>query len=334
MATGICGKRALPKRSPLALRRCCLAIALAAAGCSPPPPPPVGPVRFYASPGLPGATVVDLARRSGIAEPIPVGRPEEAEVAWLTDPTEALALGDRAAPGSAPEQPRVPDDFLDPRRRFAPVGAIAQVIVASTRTPPRFVPDELRELADPRVRGSVAMTPLGRGDGPLLVAALELAYGARGTHGWLAQLAGNSPLLVETDAEAVARVAAGKAAVALVDSLTAGGELARSGLRVVFPDQEAKGCVTVPTALVVLPGASPSARKFSAWLAGPDAEEVLALRAPGLLPIRDGALAPDGMIPAWKLKTLTVKWGALAEGEESWSRRLAGWPARVPAGPP
>jgi ABC-type Fe3+ transport system substrate-binding protein len=132
---------------------------------------------------------------------------------------------------------------------------------------------------------------------------------------------------VETGEEAVARVAAGKAAVALVDSLTAGGQMARSGLRLVFPDQKAKGCVTIPTALVVLPGASAAARKFSAWLAGPETEELLALRAPGLLPIREAAQAAEGIVPVWKLTALTVKWDALAEGEEAWSRRLASWPA-------
>lgn len=314
------------------MRRSWVALAVALiAGCHRAPPVTVEPVRFYVAPGLPGELVAELARGFRIASPTLVPRVEDAEVAWFRDPTEALALGERAVPGSAPEQPRAPEAYRDPQRRFAPVGAIAHVIVASTRSPPPFVPDELRELADPRVRGAVAMTPLGRGDGPMLVAALELAYGERGTRGWLEQLAGNGPLLVETGAEAVARVVAGKAAVALVDSLTAGGELSRSGLRLVFPDQKAKGCVTIPTALVVLPGASAAARKLSAWLSGPDAEEVLALRAPGLLPLRDEALAPEGVLPVWKLKALTVKWDALAEGEADWRRRLADWPASEPA---
>lgn len=298
------------------------------AGCYRPPPVTVEPVRLWVAPGLPGEVAAELARGFKIADPKLVATIDEAEVAWLRDPTEAIDLARRVRLSSAPEQPRVPDAFQDPARRFAPVGAIAHVLVLPDRPAAGWSPDELRELADPRVRGRVAMTALGRGDGPLVVAALELAYGERGATGWLEQLARNEPVLVGTDAEAVARVADGSAAVALVDSLTAGAARGRPGLRIVFPDQKAKGCVTIPTALVLLNGASPAARKFSAWLASPDAEEVLAQRVPGLLPLREGATAPDGIVPVWKMTALTVKWDALAQREPWWEQWLATWPAR------
>lgn len=310
------------------MRRTWLVVAVALiAGCRRPPPAPASPVRFYVAPGLPGAAAADLARAFKIAIPTLVHRIEEAEVAWLRDPTEALALGDRAAPGSAPEEPRVPERFLDPRRRFAPVGAVAKVLVLSAREAPPFPVSGLRHLGDPRLRGRVAMAPLGRGDGPLLVAALELGYGGHPTRGWLEQVAANAPQLVESDAEAVARVVAGRATVALADSLTAGAEQARGGVKVVFPDQESRGCVTIPTALVVLPGASSGARRLSAWLAGPDAEELIARRAPGLLPLRDGAAAPAGILPVWKLETPKLSLEALERGADAWVGRLATWPA-------
>lgn len=298
------------------------------AGCYRPPPVTVEPVRLWVAPGLPGEVAAELARGFKIADPKLVATIDEAEVAWLRDPTEAIGLARRVPLASAPEQPRVPDAFQDPGRRFAPVGAIGHVLVLPDRPAAGWIPDELRELADPRVRGKAAMTALGRGDGPLVVAALELAYGERGAKGWLEQLARNDPVLVEADAEAVARVADGSAAVALVDSLAAGAARGRPGLRIVFPDQKAKGCVTIPTALVLLNGASPAARKFSAWLASPDAEEVLVQRVPGLLPLREGAAAPDGIVPVWKMAALTVKWDALAQREPWWEQWLATWPAR------
>lgn len=314
MATANGGKRAL------------LAVALAV-GCSAPPPPPVGPVRLYASPGLPGAMVADLARRSGIAEPILVGRPEEAEVAWLQDPTEALALGALAAPGNAPEQPGVPEKFADPAHRFAPIGAVARVIVISERAGEPVVPGSLRELGEARFRGKLALARLDRGGGPLLVAALELGHGERGTRGWLDQLAANRPVWVETEAEVVARVAAGDVPFGLTDSLTAGSAAGRDGVRIVFTDQKGKGCVAVPTAMVVLPGASASARRLSAWLAGPVAEKVLAERVIGLLPLRDEATAPPGgMLPMWQVAAFALDWDSLAKGEAAWSKRLEGWP--------
>jgi iron(III) transport system substrate-binding protein len=314
------------------VKRALAALAVAAAAaCNRAPPVVAAPVRFYVAPGLPGERVSELARGFQIANPTLVDRIDDAEVAWLTDPPAALALGDRAAPGSAPEQPGLPDEFADPKRRFAPVGAIARVIVTLAGDAPAFAPDELRELADPRLRGKVAIARLDRRSGALLVAALELGHGERGVGGWLEQLAANQPILAASDAEVVARVEAGTAQVGLTDSLAVGGAAGREGLRVVFPDQAGKGCVAIPTALVVLPGASSAARKFSAWLAGPIAEQVLVDRIVGLLPLRADATAPAGMEPAWNLSILALDWSALAEREGFWMARLRGWPL-PPAG--
>lgn len=295
------------------------------AGCRE-PPVTVEPVRLYVAPGLPGAVAADLARGFQIANPTLVDAIGAAEVAWLRDPAAALALGGAAAPGSAPEQPGVPDAFLDPQRRFAPIGAVARVIVSAAKGTDEFAPDDLRELADPRVRGRVALPRLDRRDGALLVAALDLGYGERGTLGWLKQLAANDPILVEDDADVVARVVAGTARFGLTDSITAGAAPGEA-LRITFTDQAGKGCVAIPTALVVLPRASPAARKLSAWLAGPVGERVLVDRVPGLLPLRAQATAPPGFVPLWRLATLSLDWSALASRAPAWEARLRSWPA-------
>ena len=303
-------------------------VALAVAGLAAcrAPPVTVEPVRLYVAPGLPGTVAADLARGFQIANPTLVDRIGAAEVAWLRDPAEALALGGAAAPGSAPEQPGVPDAFLDPQRRFAPVGAVARVIVSAAKGADAFAPGDLRELADPRVRGRVALPRLDRRDGALLVAALDLGYGERGTLGWLRQLASNDPIFVEDDAEVVARVVAGTARFGLTNSLTAGAAPSEA-LRITFTDQAGKGCVAIPTALVVMPRASPAARKLSAWLAGPVGERVLVDRVPGLLPLRAQATAPAGFVPLWRLASLTLDWSALASRAPVWEARLQTWPA-------
>ncbi|MGB8932497.1 MAG: iron ABC transporter substrate-binding protein, partial [Anaeromyxobacteraceae bacterium] len=97
----------------------------------------------------------------------------------------------------------------------------------------------------------------------------------------------------------------------------------------VFPDQEAKGCVAIPTALVVLPGAGSAARKFSAWLTGPVAEQVLVERALGLLPLRPAATAPEGIAPLGRLATMTLDWREVAARGPVWEARLRGWPSLV-----
>jgi ABC-type Fe3+ transport system substrate-binding protein len=265
--------------------------------------------------------VVDLAKGMGIALPTLVATVEEAEVAWFRDPVDALALGARAAPRSAPEGPGLPEKWADPTRRFAPVGAVARVIVAGAREPEGRVPTSLQKLADPRLKGKVILPRMDRREGVRLLAALELAYGERGVEGWLAKLAANEPLRAQTDEEVVARVAAGEAPIGLSDSLAAGAR--REAIRIVFPDQKGAGAIVVPTALVVLPGAGAAARRFSAWLVGPDAERMLAERAPGLLPLREGASAPAGLVPAWRLSVLDLDWSALAEQVPRWEQRLS-----------
>jgi iron(III) transport system substrate-binding protein len=305
---------------------------LATAGCFGAPPKSFDPVRLYVAPGLPGQLAVDFAREMAIARPTLVDRIDQAEVAWLPDPIAALALGPLAAPNSAPEQPGVPDAFMDPKRRFAPVGAIARVIVIGKGAGAPS-PDNLYQLAEPRFRGRVALSRLDRGDMPMVIAALDLAYGERGTRGFLGQLAASAPVLVENDAEVVARVASGRVSFGLADSLTAAPAAQRHDLRLVFTDQRGSGCIVVPTALVVLPGAGPAARKLSAWLAGPSAERILAQRAVGLLPLRADGVAPPGLEVVARLNVLSIDWSQLAQRTAVWGERLRAWPREPRAGP-
>jgi ABC-type Fe3+ transport system substrate-binding protein len=309
------------------MRRAALLIPLAlAAACHGRPPAPLEPVRLFVGGGLPGDAAVELARASGVAQPRLVATVEEAEVAWLPNPVAAIALGDRAAPGTAPEQPGVPEAYLDPRRRFAPVGATTAVIIARDGIHAGFAPRALRELADPRVRGQVALVRLGQAEGPMWVAALELAYGERGTRGWLRELAANAPRLEASEVDVVASVASGRVRYGLVGSLVAGAAAARDGLRLVYTDQGGSGCVAIPTALVLLPGAGPAARKLAAWMAGPSAEELLVRQVVGLLPVRTEVAPPPGVEATWNLRLLTVDWSALAVRCAYWERELVGWP--------
>lgn len=312
----------------MARRALVLSLALAAsAGCREPPQVTPQPVRLYVAPGLPGELAVELARGFRIALPTLVPTLDQAELAWLRSPGEALALGERLSPHGAPEQPGVPAEYLDPQRRWAPVGATTTVLIAPAHGGVRLT-GELRQLAEPPLRGRVALVGLGLGEGPQFVASLELGFGEWGTRAWLAALAANAPIVLRGEEAVVESVASGRAAVGLVDSLTAGRASARSGLRILFTDQDGGGSAAIPTALVVLRGASPAARSLSAWLASGDAEEVLAERAIGLLPLRGGARAAAGILPVWKLVHFTPSWTELARREKALRKELERWPAR------
>lgn len=284
-------------------------------------------VRVFVSPELPGAVAVDAAQRFGVARVRLVPRADEAEIAWVTDPTEAIALGARVAPGSAPAQEGVPDHWRDPQGRFAPLPARARVLLVGAAPMPE-VPSDLRDVAGSALRGKIALVPFGRGDGPVTVAALSLTYGREVALAWVDQVAANAPQLVDTTEAVRARVASGQAAVGLAGSLEgAAGAASATGMRAVYPDQAGAGAIVIPTALARLAGAGEGAAKLADWLASPAAERVLVARVPGLLPLRPDVPVPVGVEPAGNLAALPLDWDRLAEEKAALAPRLARWPA-------
>ena len=311
------------------------ALALASACAREAPPPEV---RVLVSADLPAGALAGVAGWARRARVVPAARPDDAELAWLDDPTQALALGDRAAPGSAPAADGVPAVFLDPRGRFAPLGAQARVLLVRPAARLPFEPTSLRHVGDPHLRGRVALAPLGTGHGPVTLAALTLAYGPPAVDRLAGRLADNAPILCASDAAVRARVASGEADVGLVGSPEAAESAASAArMRVVWPDQSGRGAVVLPTALVVLPGAGPAARSLAAWLVGPEGERLVVGRVPGLLPLRPGVPVPPGVEPAGNLRVLPLDWDALSVETRSRSERLARWPegfteGGIPAG--
>ena len=308
------------------MRRALLAALVALAACSRGGSPPA-PARLFVSPDLPGQVMVDAAARFGVARAALVERAQDAEIAWVSDPTDALALGERLVPGSAADPGDVDARWKDPRRRFAPLGARARVLVVSPRATLPFPPSNLRDLVDPRLAGRQAVVPLGRGAGPVTVAALALAHGEASAARFVDLLARVRPQLATSDADVRARVASGAADLGLTGSLdAAAGAASAAGLRVIYPDQVGRGAVVLPTAVALLSGAGEGARKLAAWLAGPDAERVAAARAPGLLPLRPEVPVPVGVEAAPNLAALQLDWDELLEMERRLAPALDGWP--------
>ena len=309
------------------MRRAALLLLLPALGGCPRRAPEPEAVRVFVSPDLPAAVLSETAERFGVARAVLVASAAEAEVAWLSDPTEALALGDRLAAGGAPDPQDVDARWKDPRGRFAPLGARARVLLVSPAARLPFAPANLRDLVDPRLAGRQALVPLGRGAGPVTVAALSLAYGEASAARFVDLLARGRPQLVASDGEVRARIAAGRADVGLAGSAVgAAGAASAAALAVVYPDQAGRGAVVLPTAVALLAGAGDAAGRLAAWLAGPDFERVAVARLPGLLPLREGVPVPVGVEPAPHLRSLPIDWDRLAEAERRLQAALAGWP--------
>ncbi|MGC4000127.1 MAG: ABC transporter substrate-binding protein [Anaeromyxobacter sp.] len=310
-----------------------LALLGAALACSR-PAPPLPPVRLFAGPGLPGAVVREGAARAGLAAVTLVDSPAQAELVWVADPVQALALGERLVPGSAAAPAGVDHRWLDPQARFAPGPARARVLVVAPRAALPFQPVNARDLADPRLAGRVVLAHPARGDGPVTLAALALRYGDRSADRFLQLLAANRPQVVETDAEARAAVARGRAALGWTSSLEgAAGAASAAGLEVVYPDQAGAGAVVLPTAVALLSGAGPDASLLAGWLTSPAAEQLLVARAPGLLPLRPEVPVPVGVEPAGNLRWLRLDWDRLAETTRRLQPDLERWPDAFTQGP-
>jgi len=298
------------------------------AGCLGPATLPEVRVRATVSP-LAAEALAILAVNRRVARIAYVADAGSADLAWFGDPTEALEAGPVLVPGSAPPQPDVEERFRDPAGRFFPLCARARVLIVNPRAGLRIAPGHLREIADPRLAGMLALVPFGRGQGPLTAAALSLLSGEEATLELLAAVARGRPRLARSEAEVQAAVASGIAALGLVGSEeAAAGAASAAALEPIYPDQDGRGTLVFPTAVALLRGgaSSPGARRLAEWLASRDAEELIAARAPGYLPVRRGVPLPPGARSAAEIRSPRLDWERLAEEKRLLSPRLAGWP--------
>jgi iron(III) transport system substrate-binding protein len=308
-----------------------LALLLAAAACRrEAPAPPAPEVTLFATVGDAAAAVLaGAAARAGVARVRLAGAAVDADVLWLGDPTEAVDAADLVAAGTAPEVPEVDARFRDPRGRFAPLCARARVLLVARGAALPFAPASLRDLADPRLAGRVAIPPLGDEPTSAALAALAVAYGEESAARFLDLLARNRPRLAASEREVRALVARGDAAVGLAGSEEgAAGALSAAGLEVVFPDQAGRGAVVLPTAVAVARTAlsKPAAHALAAFLVGLEAERLLVARVPGFMPLRAEVPVPEGVRPAGNVRALRLDWDRLAAERRRLAPVLRRWP--------
>ncbi len=296
----------------------------------PAPPPPLPPVRVHATVSdLAARALVSAARLRRVAEVTLTPDAAGAEVIWFGDPTQAVEAGDLLVEGAAPGQPDVPVRWKDLRGRFAPVCATARVLVRSAAPGAGPPPLRTRDLAARRFAGRQTLAPPASGQGPAWAAALAVTGGEEGTLRFLSDLAASGPRMAASDAEVRALVAAGAAAVGLTGSeAAAAGAMSAAALEVIYPDQQGRGAVLLPTAasLTRRGASSEAARRLLDWMAGPEAERLLAARAPGLMPLRAGVPVPPGVRPAEAVRSLPLDWDVLAAEKRRLMPRLIRWP--------
>jgi iron(III) transport system substrate-binding protein len=298
-------------------------------GCSADAPLPEVKVHASVSP-LAARALATLAVNRRIARVVFVADPAGADLAWFSDPVEALRHAPLLVDGSAPDERGVAPRWKDPRRRFFPVGAHARVFLVDPRNSLPLPPRHLRDLADPRLAGRQALVPLGRGEGPATLAALAQLSSEEAALRLAAGIAQQQPRLAPDDASVRALVASGQAAFGLSGSEdAAAGAMSAAALEVVYPDQDGFGTLLFPTSAAVLASgaAKPAALALADWLSGADAEQLLVARAPGLMPLRVDVPLPPGVRSARDVRSPVLDWETLAALDRRLAPQLGHWPA-------
>jgi len=293
------------------------------------PAPPLPEVTLFATLGDPAVAVVTAAlERQRVARLRRVAAAADAELLWLGDPAQAVDVGALVAAEVLPGPEGVGERFGDPQRRFVPLCARATLLVRAPAASLPFEPVSVRDLADPRLAGRVAVPPFTKRPMALALAALSMTYGERSLRRFLDLLARNRPRLARDEGEVRALVARGAVDLGLVGSEeAAAGAVSAAGLEVIVPDQSGRGAVVLPTALALGRKASAVARATAVAFAGPEVERLLVARVPGFMPIRPEVPVPVGVRPASNLVALPLDWDRLAAEEHRLESTLRAWPS-------
>jgi iron(III) transport system substrate-binding protein len=312
-------------------------VVAAALACRGEQPAPAAPeVALFATVGDAAAAALSAAAaRAGVARVRRVSAAADADVLWLADPADAVEAEALLAPGAMKWPEGVDVRFGDARGRWAPLAARAVVLLVAPGAALPFRPANVRDLADPRLAGRVAIAPLASPGMAAPLAALSVTYGEASLRRFLALLARNRPQLASSEREARALLAARRADVALVGSEeAAAGAASAAALEVIVPDQQGRGAAVLPTAVAVAQRAarSPAALRLATWLVGPEAEALLVARAPGFMPLRGSVPVPVGVMPVENVVALDLAWERLAAERRRIAPMLAAWGRASPGG--
>ncbi len=241
----------------------------------------------------------------------------QADLYWANEPIRAEVLRQRgvAEPYRSPAAEGIPAAFRDPDWYWTGFSARLRVLIvnASVTDPPRSV----LELADPAWRGRVVLANPLFGTTTSHVAALFVRLGDAGGRSFLARLRANGVRLTTSNGESADQVAAGQAAVSLVDSDDAINRARRGDpVRMIVPDQgpDGLGCFVVPNAVVLIHGGPhpEAARRLADFLLSPATEKQLAAADCAQIPLHPGVAVPEDVPHLEDLRLMEVPYAAVA----------------------
>jgi iron(III) transport system substrate-binding protein len=221
----------------------------------------------------------------------------------------------------------IPASFRAPDGAWTGFAARARVLlVNTTRVPAGAGPRSVRDLADPRWKGRVAMANPLFGTTTMHVAAWFVAWGEDEATRFLAALKANDVRVAGSNGDVKRLVVSGEVAFGIVDTDDAH-EAVEAGapVEMIYPDQDGPGTLVMPTTVVALRG-SPNpdgARRLIDHLLAADVERRMAESAH--MPLRTGVPVPPGVLPLSAVKAMPVDYERVAAEMEHVQPFLRQW---------
>jgi len=244
----------------------------------------------------------------------------QADVFWNGECARTVFLGERGIlePYRPPTAGSVGAEWRDPGDRWVGFGARARVIVYTTDRVKK-PPSTLAELADPAWRERVVMANPFFGTTATHVAALAQQSSEEAVLKLLESFRANGIRLVGGNSHVRDLVARGERDVGLTDTDDVWvGKQRGDPIDMVYPDQDGTGTLLIPNTVALVKGAPRpvQAKAFIDFLAGPEAEALLAGSRSRQMPVRLEVAGAAGVPTVRQLKAMKVDWPRVTASED------------------
>jgi iron(III) transport system substrate-binding protein len=241
----------------------------------------------------------------------------EADVFWNNEIAHTLILREAGLLEAyvAPSAQDIPNAYKDAAGWWTGFGARARVLLVNTDLLPRDQwPSKVEDLADPRLRGKVAIARPLFGTTLTHAAALYEKLGPEKAQAFFRALKANEVKVAAGNALARDLVVNGEVACCLTDTDDANGALLKGApVVMLYPDQEGVGALVIPNTVALIKGGPnpEAARKLVDFLVSREVETALARGPAAQLPVRPGVPTHGASFDPATFKAMEVDWEKL-----------------------
>ncbi len=253
----------------------------------------------------------------------------QADVFWSGDPVRPFALINRGLiePYASPAAAGLPETLRSKAGLWTGFAARARVLLVNNkRVAEADTPHSIRDLANPKWKGQIAIANPLFGTTTMHMAALFSVWGDNQANAFLAQLKENEVRVASSNGDVKKLVVSGELAFGLTDTDDAHEAIADgANVRVVYPDQQGIGTLVMPTVVVLLKGPHPKRGKrlIDCLLSG-EVEKRLASSA-AHMPLRPKTPVPPQVRSIESIKAMTIDYAAVAKTMERIQPWLREW---------